>query len=98
MTRLIDADALKEHFKEYTTHSGIQASLDRYALKVIEEEPTVDAVPVVHAQWLNSEDTGEKMYECSYCECRMIARWYDMAVGLYGFKYCPYCGARMDEK
>ena len=48
--RLIDADKLKEYFKEYTTHSGIQVSLDRYALKVIEEEPTVDAVPVIRCR------------------------------------------------
>lgn len=50
MVRLIDADALKEHFKEYTLHSDIQVSLDRYALKVIEEEPTVDAVPVIRCK------------------------------------------------
>lgn len=50
MTRLIDADALKEHIKQYTIHSGIQVSLDRYALKVIEEEPTVDAVPVIRCK------------------------------------------------
>ena len=50
MPRLIDAGKLKEYFKEYTTHSGIQVSLDRYALKVIEEEPTVDAVPVIRCR------------------------------------------------
>ena len=48
--RLIDADKLKEHFKEYTIHSVIQVSLDRYALKVIEEQPTVDAVPVIRCR------------------------------------------------
>lgn len=48
--RLIDADALKEHFKEYTLHSDIQVSLDRYALKVIEEEPIVDAAPVIRCK------------------------------------------------
>lgn len=50
MVRLIDADKLKEHFKRYTINSGIQVSLDRYALKVIEEEPTVDAVPVIRCK------------------------------------------------
>lgn len=60
MTRLIDADALKEHFKRYTINSGIQVSLDRYALKVIEEEPTVDAVPVIRCQ------------DCKHCETMTI--------------------------
>lgn len=97
--RLIDADALKEHFKQYAIHSGIQASLDRYALKVIEEEPTVDAVPVRHGKWIPRyiKIAGQNYkhgMQCSVCaEPALDAEGDD-----YLTDYCPNCGARMDAE
>ena len=44
--RLIDADALRKYFE--VTHElkcGIQAGMDEYALKCIDEQPTVAASP-----------------------------------------------------
>ena len=64
------------------------------AEKALEEAPTIDAVPVVHGQWeFPIFDDADSAYDprakCSVCgsiECA-LARW----------KYCPACGARMDE-
>lgn len=71
--RLIDADKLKEHIKRYTIHSGIQVSLNKYALKVIEEEPTVDAVPVIRcSECRHSYETLPTVYRylmCSHGVC-----------------------------
>ena len=83
--RLIDADKLKEYFKEYTTHSGIQVSLDRYALKVIEEEPTVDAVPVIRCK------------DCKHCMIfsMFTSKWYvccrnEKGVNVKADDFCSY--------
>ena len=59
-------------------------------LAVIEREPSVDAVPVVHARWNRVfEDWRHQMAgnECS--ACRFV---------LYGpvGSYCPNCGSKMD--
>ena len=80
--RLIDADALiKElekldwqelylpiHFKEW----------------LIDEAPTIDAVPVVHGHWIDCDGYRE----CSRCG------WLHAHNRL---NYCPICGAKMDE-
>lgn len=46
--RPIDADALKEKFIGYKAE-GINVSIDRYAIKTIDDAPTIDAIPV---EWL----------------------------------------------
>lgn len=86
MTRLVDADKLvwsippEEHI----------------ARCIVANAPTVDAVPVVHAQWITKEDPvfADKYY-CSNCGEQAN-------VDLYGewilSKYCPNCGARMDAE
>ena len=55
-------------------------------MKEIEGQPTVDAVEVVHGEWVKSNPHNRFM-ECSVC-------------GFYqdhtAFNYCPNCGAKMD--
>jgi hypothetical protein len=44
--RLIDADALRKHFEvPHELKCGIQAGMDEYALKCIDEQPTITASP-----------------------------------------------------
>lgn len=45
--------------------------------------------------WKITIDNDEPMLTCPDCECRMIKRWYDLAVGSRGYTYCPYCGKDM---
>lgn len=103
MTRLIDADKLKEHFKRYTIHSDIQVLLDRYALNVIEEEPTVDAVPVRHGKWIIRDNPGTGWYRVTCSECGEDVTSTAPCIGFFPnakvtWNYCPECGARMDEE
>lgn len=49
-------------------------------------------------KWRITLDNDEKMYECSVCKCRMIKEPYDLAVGMHGYNYCPYCGAKMEDR
>ena len=64
----------------------------------IEDMPTVDAVEVVHGQWI---EDGESIY-CSACGFETSSllpyvcdgeKW----VPCYANKYCGNCGAKMDR-
>ena len=52
----------------------------------IKNMPTADVAPVVHGRWRYYSTT---MQECSNCQ-RHTAR--------HKFKYCPHCGAIMEDK
>ena len=54
-----------------------------------------DKRPPEGSGWIETVDTGTKMYECPHCHCRMLAHKYDAAVGSEGYNYCPYCGERV---
>lgn len=87
MERLIDANKLKADFigKRY----GTQAI--EY---VIDQQPTVDAEPVKHGQWIN--DKG--LYKCSVCN-ELWCHWWANTVPIERMnkmmRYCPLCGAKM---
>ena len=84
MSRLIDADMLTEVLKS----NGLKDSL---VYMFINQEPTVDAEPVVHAHW-------EKVYDRNY-KCSVCGAWYEAdEEEILDFDYCPHCGAKMDLK
>ena len=107
---MIDADALKECIKdkpkivfeenvllEYSFREVLDFAIKQQLKKVlfkIDKQPTIEAVPVVHAEWLLS-DEEEGIWECSVCGKMWV---------LYGtpkdngMNFCPKCGARMDGK
>lgn len=107
--RLIDADELFEHISHLSvTVTGLRSGkgiLSEYAkhyresvLWTVDEAPTVDAVPVVHGRWIDSVFCNVKqgkypVVTCSECEiafCDLISNHH------YIYRYCPYCGAKMD--
>lgn len=98
--RLIDADNLRKSIEKDTCPVSIS-----YFYRKMRESPTIDAVPVVHGRWIFHtfeeimdgdwivlRDWQGNGFECSNCE-RLIAE-NEMN---YKFKYCPNCGAKMDE-
>ena len=80
MVRLIDADALAKELM----HEGLGYQYNR-----VMHAPTVDAVPVMHGEWLD-RDGGYQFGTCSVCG----DRWGSIGV----MKYCPSCGAKMDAE
>lgn len=62
------------------------------ALKILDEQPTVDAVPVVHGKWLYNGFVKE--WECS--ECHSSISLSDDRNSHPNF--CPNCGADMRKK
>ena len=101
--RLIDADALKKAMDGYwgrcqrirkPRNGETAVFLD--VMATVENQPTIDAVPVRHGKW--KYDNQYHWYraccsECGYCRVTDVEadRWNE-------WKYCPNCGARMDEE
>jgi NADH pyrophosphatase NudC (nudix superfamily) len=89
--RLIDADAINtKTFVDFVGNQGYISFGD--ALWMISELPTIEAVPVVHAEW--EYHWFDSI--CSNCGYRnkadSVTRMRD------DHNFCPACGARMDGK
>ena len=92
--RLIDANVLMEHLARCIEEGKVLSRTTLVAVKCfVVQMPTVDAVEVVHGQWIDRIDTETQMHECSVCGARVVK-------GLYEYdnpnRYCYHCGAKMD--
>ena len=59
----------------------------------VDHAPIADVVEVVHGEWVVNEQYFWVM--CSACGTE---RYDDQDEHTENFKYCPYCGAKMDGK
>lgn len=85
--RLIDADALGVGRCSKDVLPADYCAGWNGLIRLLEKAPTVDAVPVVHAWWVEGHD----YIKCSVC--RGMAKR-DFRDGCWN--YCPNCGAKMD--
>ena len=69
-----------EHYFDWYTPSIIET---------INEQPTVDAKPVVHGEWERIPYSFVGGYRCSCCGQKSLERT---------FNFCGNCGAKMDGK
>lgn len=69
--------------------SGSQAISDFQT--IVDIQPAVDAVPVVHGRWIdeNPNDSLDPRMRCSVCK--------EIETPLIKWRYCPNCGAKMEE-
>lgn len=88
--RLIDADEIAMH-KFLVSNWEYQLGWNDAIDAIIENEPTIDAVPDRHGKWTGY--AGTVGAECSICHA-----WLDVLQGTAEMNYCPNCGARMDEE
>ena len=102
--RLIDANRYGRHLADIQlTNRGwkddICEFLD-YLMEFLDEQPTVDAVEVVHGRWLY--DSGSGKYFCSACDSYAIEQLHRGRGGVRFYEafltdYCPNCGADMRD-
>lgn len=98
MTRLIDKDMLIEILGEMQGLCDTKAALIQNSKiwQQVKDMPTVDAVPVRHGKWLDDGQYDNFFphheWRCSECGEHVLE------IGVPWFKYCPNCGARMDEE
>ena len=104
MTRLIDADALIERLKPYIDKYGAKEfpyyMVQDAFIYEVEQEPTMDAVPVRHGKWIKVDKDNmffaPHILKCSLCG--NILDRHGVNAGRGDANYCPNCGARMDEE
>ena len=86
--RLIDANALMDDVEMDGALYACLGAVDDVRF-LVDSQPTVDAVEVVHARWEGSAFNihGEYEEKCSHCKQWSTA---------YGSDFCPNCGAKMD--
>lgn len=91
--RPIDADALIEILAEMQGRCATKAALVQNSKiwQQVKAMPTVDAQPVRHGKW--KWWGSEFGYKCSECKAYVD----DLRAG-EEYKYCPYCGAKMEEE
>lgn len=109
--RLIDADALVHSHMECPAGINVfefMELVDKF-VKLVDKQPTIDAVPVRHGEWIidgaftyNLENDGkayEPVYRCSCChrQTESYVRLDEpkMPEDADFPEYCPHCGAKM---
>ena len=107
MARLIDANSILDDFlKRYTEREKDRklvfaaCEIKQDFADMISNATTVDAVEVVHGRWeeMHYEGgilDGTNFDRCSVCGYERVFN--DPALKTV-FKYCPNCGAKMDEE
>ena len=80
---------MAEYIKRKDALSAVLVVNERQRIKEI---PAEDVAPVVHGKWIRKEAEGAIFadYECSVCSA--------YPTGGIKSRYCPNCGAKMDEE
>ena len=101
--RLIDADAVLKELKkscEYHAENSRELSLLQRDIIIVQEQPTVDAVPARHGKWIIRDNPGTGWYRITCSECGEDVTSTAPCIGFFPnakvvWDYCPYCGADM---
>ena len=94
--RMIDADALPEHkFPEILCNKFGDGAFYRQGWNdaidaIVDNEDTVDVVPVVHGRWIPCFPLGDGTPEGYMCSVCRVGGWEKT-------NFCPHCGARNIE-
>lgn len=95
--RLISADDFLDLF--YVASAGQDKAFVKTVEMVVEDTPTIDAVEVVHGEWLQTKEPlgsyDVDCVECSHCRESWVIDE-DLSFEDYClWNYCPNCGAKM---
>lgn len=86
--RLIDADALKEHYN-VPDAEGVFSYCDTI-MQVIDSQPTIEAEPVRRGHWVLTRDEQYEYCHCSECGYDTGENW---MIGSE-IPYCSQCGSK----
>ena len=96
MAEYIDREALIKDIGDsvrFSSRNGVSAEM-RGAHKIVDRifsAPIADVVEVVHGKWEKEKWTDTYQHICSVCSA--TSRVHPQSCE---YKYCPYCGAKMD--
>lgn len=96
--RPIDADRLKESVHAFGIRGAGWGDDERESdvCNMIDNEPTIDAAPVVHAKWVVNTDDFTPKKRCTNCGYNKPMKAGD-GIEQEPEAFCPSCGATMDE-
>ena len=88
MCDLISRSAL---YKDIERRPYIDKALAEIFWTIIDEQPTVEAKPVIHGEWIPEKEMLRSPYALNYhcSECGKLN---------YLTDFCPHCGADMRKK
>ena len=94
MARYVRTDELLKTARD-GYHSDFGRSMaDLTSLReVIEDTPTADVVECKHGEWSVKKHSCSKFITCSVCNGTIGSH---AGIDETKFKYCPFCGAKMD--
>ena len=94
MARYVDADKLKQDLVDLYDFAKWDPREIHFSLfdmvANIDGEPTADVAPVVHAHWRWMPN-----YDVICTKCQYVL---PSGSPVSDFRFCPYCGAKMDEE
>ena len=105
--KLIVADKWAQYYSEERNRTpvandyeaGQNDALDRVDTWM-EEQPTIEAAPVVHGRWDKCwQEKSKHYFQCSNCQTAYMDGVSGAIAPEYGsraWRYCPNCGAKMD--
>lgn len=111
MARLIDADSLFKTIEQndyyvMSPENNVDKGMLTTGIKqAIDEQPTIDAAPIVRAHWEDCDLTdGKDMVAGGYKRCSnchgfgfIHENWYGDLTDQCLTDYCPDCGARISS-
>ena len=89
MDDLIIRKALMKYMRDYKWEFALNSDFSK-AIEMVDVQPAVEAVPVVHGEWIrvpSSDMATGRAYECSNCK--------KMRYGSFLPPFCQMCGADM---
>ena len=89
MARYADVDKLIWQVQNSDKYGTITKQV---FISLLQNSETEDVAPVIHAHWalyLDENNCTYGNYACTNCHTIQ---------GLMKYRYCPYCGAKMDEE
>ena len=94
MSRYIDADDLIKTLEEKLKEGIFQSYVLSACRGAINKQPTADVVKVVHGEWSRTNNRPKTyIRRCSVCNMESYN-----CLSEKEYNYCPWCGAKMDEK
>lgn len=101
ISRKVLIEAIRTPNGKYDTYVNVSADItleefiheilsayETQVVRCIEDQPPVEAKPVVHGSWETEFTALFAIYRCSECNC---------ATALGQTNFCPNCGSRMKE-
>lgn len=93
MAEYIEREALKREISKLEVAGIFTASFKKAVLDIISEQPIADVTDVRHGNW---EDKVRKGFGAFSGRCSKCKKYSGLWVVNEPYRFCPYCGAKMD--